>query len=101
MALVIPHPRHGIPVKNKIGQPIPDMVYRTHTIPIPRNKLQLPAINLIPFFILSYNTELTQLCMSMAIVIGPTPPGTGVIALVCGATLSKSTSPHSLLFSSR
>ena len=44
----------------------------------------------------AYSTELTQLFISMAIVIGPTPPGTGVIALVCGATLSKSTSPQSL-----
>lgn len=53
-----------------------------------------------PFFAFIYSIELTQLFINIAIVIGPTPPGTGVIALVCGATLSKSTSPHNLLFSS-
>ena len=31
--------------------------------------------------------------ISIAIVIGPTPPGTGVIYEVLGATFSKSTSP--------
>ena len=35
----------------------------------------------------------TVLAMSMAIVIGPTPPGTGVIAAHRSATASKSTSP--------
>lgn len=37
----------------------------------------------------------TQFDISMAMVMGPTPPGTGVIAEVFGATLSKSTSPQS------
>ena len=37
----------------------------------------------------------TVLRMSMAMVIGPTPPGTGVIARHFGATASKSTSPTS------
>ncbi len=31
--------------------------------------------------------------MSMAMVMGPTPPGTGVMAEHLGATESKSTSP--------
>lgn len=52
------------------------------------------------FMIFYDSTDDTQLYMSMAMVMGPTPPGTGVIALVCGATFSKSTSPQSLLFSS-
>jgi hypothetical protein len=39
---------------------------------------------------------LTVFDISIAIVIGPTPPGTGVIALTFGATFSKSTSPTSL-----
>ena len=34
--------------------------------------------------------------MSIAIVIGPTPPGTGVICDALGITESKFTSPHSL-----
>ena len=38
---------------------------------------------------------LIVLDMSMAIVIGPTPPGTGVIAEHLGATDAKSTSPTS------
>lgn len=37
----------------------------------------------------------------MATVIGPTPPGTGVIADAFAATSSKATSPQSLPFSSR
>ena len=36
----------------------------------------------------TYSIEETQLYISIAMVIGPTPPGTGVIALVCGATFS-------------
>jgi len=36
---------------------------------------------------------LTVFAINMAIVIGPTPPGTGVIALTFSATSSKSTSP--------
>src|SRR5699024_9673535 len=36
----------------------------------------------------------TQLFISIAIVIGPTPPGTGVIAETLGSTSLKSTSPH-------
>ena len=44
--------------------------------------------------------ESTQLCISIAIVIGPTPPGTGVIAPATLLADSKSTSPHNLLFSS-
>ncbi len=35
----------------------------------------------------------TVLAMSMAMVMGPTPPGTGVMARHLGATASKSTSP--------
>src|SRR5665213_1891883 len=35
------------------------------------------------------------LARSMAIVIGPTPPGTGVIAAAISRTASKSTSPQS------
>src|SRR4029077_3834043 len=38
---------------------------------------------------------LTVFAINMAIVIGPTPPGTGVIAAVFGATSSKATSPPS------
>jgi formate--tetrahydrofolate ligase len=53
------------------------------------------------FYICYCNMDSTQLCISIAMVIGPTPPGTGVIADVCGATSSYLTSPHSLLFSSR
>jgi len=34
------------------------------------------------------------LAISIAIVIGPTPPGTGVIRQASGATAAKSTSPH-------
>ncbi len=37
----------------------------------------------------------------MVMVIGPTPPGTGVMAEAMGATEAKSTSPQSLPFSSR
>jgi hypothetical protein len=44
----------------------------------------------------------TQLCRrqcvlesSIVIVIGPTPPGTGVIYDAIGSTAAKSTSPHS------
>ena len=37
----------------------------------------------------------------MAIVIGPTPPGTGVIARTRGLTVAKSTSPASLPSGSR
>ena len=37
----------------------------------------------------------TVLLINIAIVIGPTPPGTGVIAEHLGATASKSTSPTS------
>jgi len=51
--------------------------------------------------LLFYCKPFTQLFISMAMVMGPTPPGTGVIAEVIGATLSKSTSPQSLLFSLR
>ena len=42
------------------------------------------------FFIYSFilNAASTQLCISMAMVIGPTPPGTGVIALTLSITLS-------------
>jgi len=36
------------------------------------------------------------LTISMVTVIGPTPPGTGVIAEATSATAAKSTSPHSL-----
>ena len=38
---------------------------------------------------------LTVFDINIAIVIGPTPPGTGVIAAVFGATSSKATSPTS------
>jgi len=38
---------------------------------------------------------LTVFDINIAIVIGPTPPGTGVIAAVLGATSSKATSPTS------
>ena len=38
----------------------------------------------------------TQLDISMAMVIGPTPPGTGVIMDATGSTCAKSTSPQSL-----
>ena len=41
-------------------------------------------------------TDSRQLFISMAMVMGPTPPGTGVMALHIGSTLSKSTSPHNL-----
>ena len=47
------------------------------------------------FYICYCNMDSTQLCISIAMVIGPTPPGTGVIADVCGATSSYLTSPHS------
>lgn len=40
------------------------------------------------FYICYCNMDSTQLCISIAMVIGPTPPGTGVIADVCGATSS-------------
>lgn len=46
-------------------------------------------------------TDSRQLFISMAMVMGPTPPGTGVIALHTGSTLSKSTSPHNLFCSFR
>src|SRR5262249_27861550 len=39
------------------------------------------------------SAAVTVLTRSMATVIGPTPPGTGVIAPATGATASKSTSP--------
>ena len=39
--------------------------------------------------------------ISIVIVMGPTPPGTGVIAPATSETSAKSTSPHSLPFSSR
>ena len=39
--------------------------------------------------------DCTVLCMSMVIVMGPTPPGTGVSHPATGETLSKSTSPQS------
>ena len=40
--------------------------------------------------------EVTVFFKSMAIVIGPTPPGTGVIALAFADASSKSTSPTNL-----
>ena len=40
--------------------------------------------------------EAMVLCMSMVMVIGPTPPGTGVMAAAFSLTASKSTSPTSL-----
>src|SRR5579862_1892703 len=40
---------------------------------------------------------ITVLASSIVIVIGPTPPGTGVIAPATSLTLAKSTSPTSLL----
>src|SRR5207253_10476901 len=46
----------------------------------------------------SYNicrAALTVFDINIAIVIGPTPPGTGVIALAFGATSSNATSPTS------
>ena len=46
-------------------------------------------------------TASTQLYISMAMVIGPTPPGTGVIALTKSMTSSRSTSPQSLFCSFR
>ena len=36
--------------------------------------------------------------MSIAMVMGPTPPGTGVMAQAFGSTAAKSTSPQSLPF---
>src|SRR5207237_1586880 len=49
----------------------------------------------------SYNSQICRHALivfdiSIAIVIGPTPPGTGVIALSTFEKLSKSTSPTSL-----
>ena len=44
--------------------------------------------SLITHFYFCISTAFTQFFISIAIVIGPTPPGTGVIALVCGATSS-------------
>ena len=55
-------------------------------------------LHLLSYF---YLTVSTQLFINIAIVIGPTPPGTGVIALTLSTTSSKSTSPQSLLFSLR
>ena len=49
---------------------------------------------IIPYLV---KTASTQFFINMAMVMGPTPPGTGVIALHFGATESKSTSPHNLL----
>ena len=46
-------------------------------------------------------TASTQLYISMAMVIGTTPPGTGVIALTRSMTSSRSTSPQSLFCSFR
>jgi|GEM_PF-2729788 len=46
----------------------------------------------IPWRILAARTVL---CISIAIVIGPTPPGTGVIREALAETASKSTSPTS------
>jgi len=49
----------------------------------------------------NYNSQICRHALivfdiSIAIVIGPTPPGTGVIAPATFETLSKSTSPTSL-----
>jgi len=41
------------------------------------------------------SAAVTQFDINMAIVIGPTPPGTGVMAAHFPATASKSTSPTS------
>ena len=46
-------------------------------------------------------TASTQLYISIAMVIGPTPPGTGVMALTRSMTSSRSTSPQSLFCSLR
>ena len=59
-------------------------------------------ISLFSFvFIISYlrflhSAALRVFTISDTIVIGPTPPGTGVIYEALGATVSKSTSPRSL-----
>ena len=50
-----------------------------------------------PFFHFSANNVLFN---TIVIVNGPTPPGTGVIALATSLTASKSTSPFNLPFSS-
>ena len=52
------------------------------------------------YFDLFNIAALTVFFISIAIVIGPTPPGTGVIAPATFSALSNSTSPHSFLFSS-
>lgn len=59
--------------------------------------------NLHNFIAFSYSCLIasTQLFINIAMVIGPTPPGTGVIALQSCSTSSNFTSPESLLFSSR
>src|SRR5207302_4358193 len=44
---------------------------------------------------LSIRAALTVFDINIAIVIGPTPPGTGVIAFALGATSAKATSPTS------
>ena len=59
----------------------------------------LPAL-LCHYFDLFNIAALTVFFISIAIVIGPTPPGTGVIAPATFSALSNSTSPHSFLFSS-
>ena len=42
---------------------------------------------------IDFSKALTVFFISIATVIGPTPPGTGVMKDVSGATFSKSTSP--------
>ena len=59
----------------------------------------MPAL-LCHYFDLFNIAALTVFFISIAIVIGPTPPGTGVIAPATFSALSNSTSPHSFLFSS-
>ena len=56
------------------------------------------SVYLMPFWSLA---AMRVFFISMAIVMGPTPPGTGVIAEHFGSTEAKSTSPQSLPFSSR